>query len=527
MIHLERVVLRNFGSWKYLDFPLSDQGLVLLTGPTGSGKSTIFRAIYWCLFGKTPEGHRVSDLCRHGTNKCYVRLDFFKTPPGMAPMPFSITRFRNHPVWKNKVSITGRGIAKVDPDSLVEDTDPLIEQLVGFGPDVFSKVFYFVQRDTRRFSSMTDSERKVFLETITHGAFLQACEQQAREHVRSLNHDLDLIHERQRARDDLLMQIRRQSEETDTKDEEVLRHLQAEEKEARQQLMQFRRRYEDVIASWYTLSSSLETQIHFHDQARHSLRAMSGVCPVCASKVSLRQRQERFKELGKSLKGLVKEHAAIEEHIAEYDELRSGVSVVELEQAKVRDRMRMRGQLQLVTPTEQMQAESQRDQEALLDKEAKLRYTQYWVKGFGPLGLRSYMLGRVVRQMTGAINGYLAMIDPGLSATFTVKDQRVIFQGASDRSLATFSGGERQALDLAVGLGLRNMLEASTESIDALILDEPFEGLDQALQVSCQRLLYALPKKSVFLVTHSRFLAMFQKEYEVSKVKGISQLRHV
>jgi len=46
-------VLENFASYERLEFDFSPQGLTLIEGPTGSGKSTLCDAIPWILFGRT------------------------------------------------------------------------------------------------------------------------------------------------------------------------------------------------------------------------------------------------------------------------------------------------------------------------------------------------------------------------------------------------------------------------------------------------------------------------------------------
>lgn len=60
--------LRNFGSYKSLDFNYESNGLTLIQGSTGSGKSTLCDAIPWVLFGKTAKGGAVDEV-RSWTNE--------------------------------------------------------------------------------------------------------------------------------------------------------------------------------------------------------------------------------------------------------------------------------------------------------------------------------------------------------------------------------------------------------------------------------------------------------------------------
>lgn len=46
-----RIILSNFRCYDYKEFDIPDRKLTLIKGPSGIGKSTIFQAITWCLYG--------------------------------------------------------------------------------------------------------------------------------------------------------------------------------------------------------------------------------------------------------------------------------------------------------------------------------------------------------------------------------------------------------------------------------------------------------------------------------------------
>src|SRR5690606_22123728 len=46
------VTIVNFKCWENLTVTFSTEGITLLRGNSGTGKSTILQAIYWCLYGK-------------------------------------------------------------------------------------------------------------------------------------------------------------------------------------------------------------------------------------------------------------------------------------------------------------------------------------------------------------------------------------------------------------------------------------------------------------------------------------------
>jgi ABC-type lipoprotein export system ATPase subunit len=55
-------MVTNFGSYKHLEFDFNSNGLTLISGPTGSGKSTLCDIVPWILFGRTSKGGAVDEV---------------------------------------------------------------------------------------------------------------------------------------------------------------------------------------------------------------------------------------------------------------------------------------------------------------------------------------------------------------------------------------------------------------------------------------------------------------------------------
>lgn len=69
--------IQNFCTIEALDLSLTGQGLVLITGENGSGKSLIFDALCWCLWGNTPRGISGDEVVNRWKKKdCYVAVTF-------------------------------------------------------------------------------------------------------------------------------------------------------------------------------------------------------------------------------------------------------------------------------------------------------------------------------------------------------------------------------------------------------------------------------------------------------------------
>ena len=68
-----KITLKNFRCWEQKELELGEEGLTLLSGQSGTGKSTILMAIYFALFGV---GKKISS--KEGKTKVILEIKDFK-----------------------------------------------------------------------------------------------------------------------------------------------------------------------------------------------------------------------------------------------------------------------------------------------------------------------------------------------------------------------------------------------------------------------------------------------------------------
>ena len=93
-----RLILSAFGSYggrECVDFEKMKQGLFLITGDTGAGKTTIFDGITYALYGQTSGRRREGDMMRSqyatDTDETYVEFTFSELG--------KVYTVRRNPVW--------------------------------------------------------------------------------------------------------------------------------------------------------------------------------------------------------------------------------------------------------------------------------------------------------------------------------------------------------------------------------------------------------------------------------------------
>lgn len=161
------ILIQNFLGFRTLtEFPLKDQGLVLIEGANGAGKSSIYEAIVWCLFGKTVRGYSADEVINRKAKKdCLVSL--YLEDNGAV---YSVHRFRKHASHKNEVLFTAHDPNQGDLD-LSQGTPTLTQQRIvsflGIDFDTFVRGPMLPQGSMKRMSQMTDAEQKAVLDTAT------------------------------------------------------------------------------------------------------------------------------------------------------------------------------------------------------------------------------------------------------------------------------------------------------------------------------------------------------------------------
>jgi exonuclease SbcC len=169
-----------FGSYaneEVLDFSeLGRNGLYLITGETGSGKTTIFDAISYAIFGKASGNARNSyKMLRsdyaEGRTKTFVELDFssggsiYKIRREIIPHFARLTE---------DVSFTD-SVSLLLPDGTVLDrsreVDAKVLEIVGLDRDQFAQIVMIAQNDFLRFlQSGTDDRVKILRRIFDTGA---------------------------------------------------------------------------------------------------------------------------------------------------------------------------------------------------------------------------------------------------------------------------------------------------------------------------------------------------------------------
>lgn len=161
---LTTLEILNFCSYEEQTFRVQD-GTWLVLGhgrdfpSNGAGKSSLFEALFWLLFGRTTKGLTGDEVIRWGTTDCAVRARFLA--PDNEELRVLRRRGERSELLVEGTNADGDWVAW-EAASVNEMTDKLAAYL-GLTPELFQALGYFSQERMLLFASATDGERKDML----------------------------------------------------------------------------------------------------------------------------------------------------------------------------------------------------------------------------------------------------------------------------------------------------------------------------------------------------------------------------
>lgn len=179
--------------------PLSSSGLFAITGPTGSGKSTILDVITLALFNRIPRiSEKISKtvidktglLLTRNMNNCFAEVTY-ESNAGVFTSKWSIERARtgNLKDYEMSVSDAENNLLPLKKADVPEQN----EKLIGLNFDQFIKAIVLAQGDFAAFLKAKGGEREKLLEQVTGSWIYRRIGKAAHEKNKQLGQDLERL----------------------------------------------------------------------------------------------------------------------------------------------------------------------------------------------------------------------------------------------------------------------------------------------------------------------------------------------
>ena len=166
---INHICLENYGPFFGPHvFRFADRGLVLVQGDNkdeprmnsnGSGKSTIFDALDWALFGVVPRGDHVDSVRNEEAALCTVAVELVADDG----QPVTVRRSRGRSTTVQlTVGSHGQDLTALD----ARETQNRIDSILGLDRDVFHAAVLFAQGDLTHYAESGDAARMAILTKI-------------------------------------------------------------------------------------------------------------------------------------------------------------------------------------------------------------------------------------------------------------------------------------------------------------------------------------------------------------------------
>ena len=195
-----KLVMQAFGPFKdkvEIDFTkINNNGMFLITGPTGSGKTTIFDAICYALYGKLSSNTSALEKVRSDYAKenvmTYVELEFM-----LSNKLYYVKRNPGHDNFlkeNNKVgAIKSDALLKYDDITItnVKAVDNRIKEILGLDEYMFRQVVMLPQNEFKQLLFSRTSEKQDIFRNIFSTQFINDFQQKILDDCKEKTKDVE------------------------------------------------------------------------------------------------------------------------------------------------------------------------------------------------------------------------------------------------------------------------------------------------------------------------------------------------
>ena len=577
IIIFKNIKLKNFVSFKNEEIDLDKyQGFINIFGANnsddsaksnGSGKSSLFNSICWCLTGQTIQGSKkVENIFCSGETK--VELNFV-----LDNKDYTIIRSKNPSnlkILSDGNDISGKGI---------RDTEKIIRELLPDIETIISSVVILGQGLPNRFTNNSPTGRKEVLEKLSKSDFMI---EDIKDRLSNRQKELKLV-----LRDNEDKQLKLKTILSTKK--ELLQQLAKQFKSfdygtLKTQLDELTRLDTTVIQidstelnSWIDKQLSLKIPEYEIKDTKEfeknlvecqttlkSLKAkkrdlMSGICPTCGKEVDAFELEDidneiclleqKISEINEKIVQINKENKesenkAKEEYQKKFDDISKKIKELQVEQSKIQKENEKKlstlnkiKELEYAISSLDEKKNSIKEQGTQVKKECaklekeieKIDIKVYEDKldilkkmsNIASRDFRGYLLTNVI----SFIQDRLIQYSNFLLSTDNIKfelDGNNLQIYLLDKEYEMLSGGEKQIIDIMVQLSIRDMLCTYFNfSTNILVIDEITDNLDSNRAEKVFELLSKLDLESIFVISHHEdYNIPFDRQIKVEKDKN-------
>ena len=565
MIKFISLHIRGFCSIEQTHLQLNSPGTTLIRGANGQGKSSLFSALVWCLYGKNLKGvSNVNTWPEYQTNSykgTYVDVYFQKGED-----TYQIIRCLN---FKDVLEDGAKGNSRL---LLIKNAELIevkgknaiqeeINRVIGMSYSLFMNSIMFGQGIKRLIQESNQDKKKIF-EEIFDLEYLNIARGIAIEDRSGILKDLNQVENESKILKAQLEENRETYFKLRKQEKDFTKHIKEErkklkkEREALTEVLIKKQKgiSEEVDVSLPNKIGNLEKKFPKVQSLLKEAKLISnkplnevvdeiislltsGKYDTAISKLqsirnafqNIEKYQSELNRIRERLDDLRDTQRRYEKLKRECSDISDDLASIDIEIKKLGEEKKKVMSPEYRTKLRTLRKKLRKIDEDFHNKECDLQNYDWLVNDpLGNNGIKAYLFDSSLDLINHELERYTQILGFRIAFEMDLSSQRKEFvttieKGDHYADYDELSGGERQLVNIAMAFAMNQALTAS-KGLNIAFLDEVFESLSSDnVEIVCQLIRQVFENKTLFLISHIESLPIPNSRIlQVDKVKGLS-----
>lgn len=568
MLKFIRIMIEGFASYEgYNELDLCPNSAVVIKAPNGSGKSTIFSSLVWCLYGKTIKG--VSDV---NTKKKYRTKEYKGTKVTTYFQKdgdvYMVTRCQNY-TGNLEDGTKGRDRLQIIKNAEVVDikSKPRLQeylvQELGLSYPLFMNSIMFGQ-GMKKLIQETNSDKKKIFEEVFNLNYLNIAKNIAQKGKSQIQGQVELcrseynsINREYESCRETYLELKESEEAFDKR-----RNKDIKEKQGNIRSLEKEIRYKkDGLGSLKLVEDEIQANKLQEKALKEKLEAARNISnqPLedVIDNIILLLEKNKVKKALQKVKTIKKAYSDIERYSDERDKVLNILSKLRTKErevqrakyildnltSKLKEAKRELARLESNTdqkvnsPKYKKKAKSLKiklkEQKAILEQKEKELEDYEWLLN-DPLsnkGIKAFLFDSCLGQLNDTLEKYAEVLGFRISFEVDLESTKKDFVTLIEMDGEIYdydelSGGQQQLCNVAMAFAMNESLTASKD-INIAFLDEVFESLSMDnVEIVIGLIKKTFEEKVLFLITHHESIPLSKfKTLRVERLNGRSSFK--
>lgn len=568
MLKFIRIIIEGFASYEgYNELDLCPNSAVVIKAPNGSGKSTIFSSLVWCLYGKTIKG--VSDV---NTKKKYRTKEYKGTKVTTYFQKdgdvYMVTRCQNY-TGNLEDGTKGRDRLQIVKNAEVVDikSKPRLQeylvQELGLSYSLFMNSIMFGQ-GMKKLIQETNSDKKKIFEEVFNLNYLNIAKNMAQKGKSQIHGQVELcrseynsINREYESCRETYLELKESEEAFDKR-----RNKDIKEKQGNIRSLEKEIRYKkDGLGSLKLVEDEIQANKLQEKALKEKLEAARNISnqPLedVIDNIILLLEKNKVKKALQKVKTIKKAYSDIERYSYERDKVLNILSKLRTKErevqrakyildnltSKLKEAKRELARLESNTdqkvnsPKYKKKAKSLKiklkEQKAILEQKEKELEDYEWLLN-DPLsnkGIKAFLFDSCLGQLNDTLEKYAEVLGFRISFEVDLESTKKDFVTLIEMDGEIYdydelSGGQQQLCNVAMAFAMNESLTASKD-INIAFLDEVFESLSMDnVEIVIGLIKKTFEEKVLFLITHHESIPLSKfKTLRVERLNGRSSFK--